>query len=66
MLILFVMPVFLPFIQLTLFAEPRVGKAPVKSLEGDSRSHSNGRQVYCLLTGTAAITQLLSWLMQYL
>ena len=29
------MPVFLPFIQLTLFAEPRVGKAQVKSLEGD-------------------------------
>ena len=66
MLILFATPVFLPFIQLTLFAEPRVGKAPVKSLEGDSGSHSNCRQVYCLMTGTTAITQLLSWLMQYL
>ena len=61
LLILFVMPVVLLFI---LFAEPRVGKAKVPRLEGDSRSYKRCRHIYSLLAGTAAITRPLSWLMQ--
>ena len=39
--ILFVMPIVLLFTLCPLFAEPRVGKAQAKSLEGDSRSCRN-------------------------
>ena len=65
----------------TLFTEPRVGKAPAKSLEEDSRSCRIFRHVYSLLAYTAAITvfsqddaaaiavdtlySLLSWLTQW-
>ena len=38
----------------TLFAEPRVGKARVGKLEGNSRSHRNWRRVDSLQTGAAA------------
>ena len=55
MLILFVTPVFSPFIQLTLFAEPRGGKAQAKRLEEDLRSYRNCKYFYCLLADAAAI-----------
>ena len=64
LLILFVTPVVLLFIQLALFTEPRVGKALAKRLEEDTRSHRNSRHIYSLLIGSAAITHPLSWLMQ--
>ena len=51
-LTLFMMPIVLPF---TLSAEPRVGKAQVKSLEEELRSHSNCRHIYSLLADAAAI-----------
>ena len=38
----------------TLFAEPRVDKARVGKLEGNSRSHRNWRRVDSLQTGAAA------------
>ena len=52
LLTLFVMPIVLLF---TLLAEPRVGKAQVKSLEKELRSHRNCRHVYFLLADAAAI-----------
>ena len=55
MLILFMTPAVLLFTLLTLFAEPRVGKAQTKRLEEDSRSHKNCRYVYSLLADAAAI-----------
>ena len=61
LLILFMTPVVSLF---TLFAEPRVGKAQAKKLEGDARSHRNCRHIYSVLAGMAAMTQPLSWMMQ--
>ena len=63
-------PAVLLFTLLTLFAEPRVGKAQTKRLEEDSRSHKNCRYVYSLLADAAAIAgdalySLLSWLTQW-
>ena len=52
LLTLFVMPIVLPF---TLSAEPRVGKAQVKSLEEELRRHRNCRHVYSLLADAAAV-----------
>ena len=60
-LILFMMPVVLLFTLSALFAEPSVGQAQTKRLEGDWRNHRN---VYSPLAGTAAVMQPLSWLMQ--
>ena len=39
----------------TLFTEPRVGQAPVKRLEDDSRSCRNCRHIYSLMAGGVAI-----------
>ena len=64
--ILFVMPIVLLFTLWALFAELMSGKARAKMLEEDSRACRNCRHVYSLLAGTEAITQLLSWLTQWL
>ena len=42
----------------TLFAEPRVGKAWAKRLEGDLRSQRNYKHIYFLLAGTGNETEL--------
>ena len=66
LLILFVTPVVLLFTLCALLAEPRIGKELAKRLQGDSRNNRNGRHVYSLLAGMAAITQSLSWRTQEL
>lgn len=54
-LILFLMPGVLLSTLSTLFAESRVGKVRARRLEADMRSVRDGRDVYPLLAGTAAI-----------
>ena len=66
LLLLLLTPIVLLF---TLFTEPRVGQAPVKRLEDDSRSCRNCRHIYSLLADTAAVavdtlSAFLSWLTQ--
>ena len=61
LLILFMMSTVLLLTLFIWFAEPRVGKARVKRLEEDARSHKIGRHIYSRLAQTAAITQTLSW-----
>ena len=56
MLILFVMPIVLPF---ALFAEPRVDKALTQKLEEVMRSQRHCRPLYSPLAGMVAITQTL-------
>ena len=56
-LILFVTPIVLLYPLSTQFAEPRIGKAQAKRLEGDSGIHRNFRHIYSLLAGIVAILQ---------
>ena len=49
-------PAVFLFTLLTLFTEPRVGKAQTKRLEENSRSHSSScRHIYSLLADAAAV-----------
>ena len=50
LLLLLLMPIVLLF---TLFTEPRLGQAPARRLEEDSRSCRNCRHIYSLLADTA-------------
>ena len=52
------------FTLFALFAEPKVDKALCKRPEKSTRSQSNCRHDYSLLSGMAAITQPLSGLTQ--
>ena len=65
-LILLTVPILLLF---TLFTEPRLGQAPARRLEEDSRSCRNCRHIYSLLADTAVVAvdtlcAFLSWLTQ--
>ena len=64
LLLLLLTPIVLLF---TLFTEPRLGQAPTRRLEEDSRSCRNCRHIYSFLADTAAVAvdtlcAFLSWL----